>query len=48
MLGAQNVHYEVAERTRGFAVGGVGAIHQLAQSVGLVDEIDRRLRLLKA
>ena len=47
MLGAQNVHYAVAERTRGFAVGGIGAIHQLAQSVGLVDEIDRRLRLLK-
>jgi len=47
MLGARNVHYEVAERGRGFAVGGIGAIHQLAQSVGLVDEIDRRLQLLK-
>jgi hypothetical protein len=47
MLGAQNVHYEVAERTRGLGVGGIGAIHQLAQSVGLVDEIDHRLRLLK-
>lgn len=47
MLGAENVHYEVAERTRGLGVGGIGAIHRLAQSVGLVDEIDRRLQLLK-
>ena len=47
MFGAPNVHYEVAERTRGFAVGGIGAIHQMAQSTGLVKEIDRRLHLLK-
>ncbi|MFQ5474157.1 MAG: hypothetical protein ACE5FA_14905 [Dehalococcoidia bacterium] len=25
MLGARNVHYEVAERSRGFGVGGIGA-----------------------
>jgi hypothetical protein len=47
MFGAPNVHYEVAERTRGFGVGGLGAIQQLAQSTGLVEEIDRRLHLLK-
>ncbi len=47
MFGAPNVHYEVAERTRGFAVGGLGAIHQMARSTGLVEEIDRRLHLLK-
>jgi hypothetical protein len=47
MFGAPNVHYEVAERTRGFGVGGIGAIHQMAQSTGLVEEIDRRLHLLK-
>lgn len=34
MLGAQNVHYEVAERTRGLGVGGIGAIHQPTQPVG--------------
>ena len=44
MLGARNVHYEVAERTRGFAVGGLGAIHQMAQSTGLVGEIARRVQ----
>jgi hypothetical protein len=47
MFGAPNVHYEVAERTRGFGVGGLGAMHQMAQSTGLVEEIDRRLPLLK-
>jgi len=47
MFGASNVHYEVAERTRGFAEGGIGAMLQLAQSTGLIKEIDRRLQLLK-
>jgi len=47
MFGAANVHYEMAERTRGFTAGGIGAIHRMAQSAGLVDEIDQRLELLK-
>jgi hypothetical protein len=47
MLGAPNVHYEVAERTRGFAVGGIGAMHRMAESIGLVEAIDRHLDLLK-
>ncbi len=47
MLGAQNVHYEVADRTRGLAVGGIGAMDRLARSSGLADEIDRRVKLLK-
>ena len=47
MFGAPNVHYEVAERTRGFGAGGIGAIHELARSVGLVKEIDAALQLLK-
>jgi hypothetical protein len=47
MFQASNIHYERAERTRGLAAGGIGAIHLLAQRVGLVQEIDRRLHLLK-
>jgi len=47
MFGAANVHYEMAERTRGFTAGGIGAIHRMAQSTGLIDEIDQRLQLLK-
>ena len=47
MFGATNVHYEVAKRSRGFSVGGIGAVQQLAKSTGLVDELDRSLHLLK-
>jgi hypothetical protein len=47
MMRASNIHYEMAERTRGLGVGGIGAIHQMARSTGLIEEIDRRLHLLK-
>jgi hypothetical protein len=47
MFTARNVHYEIAERTRGMAHGGIGAIHELARQVGLIDGIDQRLQLLK-
>ena len=39
--------YEIAARTSGIAVGGIGAIHRLAHKSGLVQEIDSRLKLLK-
>src|SRR5262249_20988568 len=44
---ASDLHYEIAERTRGISSGGIGAIHALARQVGLIDAIDRRLHLLK-
>jgi hypothetical protein len=44
---AANIHYEIAERGRGLAHGGIGAIHALARRLGLIDAIDRRLHLLK-
>ena len=47
MFGAPNVHYEIADRTRGFGAGGIGAIHELARKTGLVKEIDKALQLLK-
>jgi hypothetical protein len=47
MFRAARIHYEIAERTRAMACGGLGAIHMLAREVGLVDGIDRRLHLLK-
>ena len=43
---ARDIHYEIADRTRGLACGGIGAIHALARQVGLIDAIDRRLHLL--
>ena len=47
MFTASNIHYEIAERTRGVCAGGIGAVHQMACKIGLVDAIDRHLHLLK-
>jgi hypothetical protein len=47
MFTASNIHYEVAERTRGLAHGGIGALHLLARRSGLIDAIDQRLHVLK-
>jgi hypothetical protein len=44
---ASNIHYEIAERDRGIAHGGIGVFHLLAQRIGLIDAIDSRLHLLK-
>jgi hypothetical protein len=47
MFTASNIHYDLSERTRGLAHGGIGAIHALARRLGLIDVIDERLHLLK-
>jgi Transposase DDE domain group 1 len=46
MFTASDIHYEIADRARGIACGGIGAFHALARRVGLIDAIDRRLHLL--
>jgi hypothetical protein len=47
MLSGSNIHYEVSARTEAIGCGGIGAFHLLAQRIGLVDEINSRLPLLK-
>lgn len=47
MFTASNIHYEVSQKTRALHAGGIGAIHKLARTTGLIDEIDQRLELLK-
>jgi len=47
MFSATNIHYDIADRTRGLAYGGVGAIQLLARQTGLVKAIDDKLKLLK-
>ena len=47
MMAASNIHYEIGEKTRAIAPGGIGAIHLLAQKIGLVRDIDEGLHLLK-
>jgi len=47
MFTGTNIHYEIAERTRGIDVGGLPAMHLLAKNTGLAKEIDARVHLLK-
>ncbi|MFQ5836027.1 MAG: IS1380 family transposase [bacterium] len=47
MLSARNIHYDIADRTRGLAYGGIGAIQLLARQTGLIKAIDDKLKLLK-
>ena len=47
MLSASNMHYEMGKRTRGTAVGGIGAMHRVARRTGLIEAIDARVDVLK-
>jgi DDE family transposase len=47
MFTASNIHYEMADRTRGLNCAGIGAIHQMVLAVGLAQALDRDVRLLK-
>lgn len=47
MLSASNIHYEMAERVQGVNCGGIGAMHVMVQRLGLVQDMDRNLKLLK-
>ena len=48
MFRAANIHYEVAERDRGIAVGGIGAIHRMVTNLGLPKAINAGVPILKA
>jgi hypothetical protein len=47
MMGGSNVHYELSGKTRATGYGGMGAVHLMVQRLGLAEEIDRNLELLK-
>jgi len=47
MFSAKNIHYDIADRTRGLAYGGIGGMQLLARQTGLVKAIDDKLKLLK-
>ena len=47
MYRASNMQYEHSDRIRGLESGGIGAMHQLAQHVGLVDTINQHVDVLK-
>ncbi len=46
-LAADTIHYEIAERCQAISCGGIGAVHQLAEKVGLVKALDTRLPISK-
>lgn len=48
VLGRADIAYELAERARGVGHGGMGAVAKLVKKVGLAEEVDRSLKLLKA
>jgi hypothetical protein len=45
MYRASTVHYEHSDRIRGLEPGGIGAMHQLAQDVGLVEAINQAVHV---
>lgn len=47
LLRGQPVHYEVSQRARAIAQGGIGAVHQVVMRTGLVARLNERLSLLK-
>jgi hypothetical protein len=47
MFTASNIHYEMADRTRGLTCGGIGVIHQMVRAIGLAQALDRDVQLLK-
>ena len=47
MMRGSNIHYELSGRIAGTSYGGMGAMHTMVQSLGLVEEINDHLELLK-
>src|SRR3972149_3622578 len=47
MFKGRNIQYELAEKSQAINCGGIGAIHQMVQRCGLVEEINAKLKLLK-
>jgi hypothetical protein len=47
VMNTKPLKYELSDRSRGLAYGGVPLFVDLARNVGLTDAIDRRLQLLK-
>jgi hypothetical protein len=47
MMRGRNIHYKLSARTQGNGYGGLRAIHLMVQRLGLVEEIDEHLFLLK-
>ena len=47
MMRATNIHYELSGKITATSYGGMGALHTMVQTLGLVEEINEKLELLK-
>lgn len=47
MMKGGNIDYDIDGRHQAISNGGIGNIHQLALRTGLIDEIDKEIKLLK-
>ena len=47
MLAASNIYYAMAPRVAGLSCGGIGAMHLMVQRLGLIEDLDLSLKLLK-
>lgn len=47
MFAGTNIHYEAADKIQAVSCGGLGAIHLMAQKIGLAEEINQRVTVLK-
>lgn len=47
MFTARNIQYQFAERSGAISCGGIGTVHALARTLGLIEALDRRLHLLR-
>lgn len=47
MFTGSNIHFEMADKVQAVGCGGIGAIHLLAQKIGLVDRINEQVSVLK-
>ena len=47
MFCASNISYEMAEKVQAMGCGGIGAIHLMAQRIGLVDALNKKVQVLK-
>ena len=46
VLRGDGIRYELSEKTKAIAFGGLGAVHRLVRKIGLPEAIDEGLRLL--
>ena len=47
VMSGSNIRYEMGKKAHGMSYGGIGAVHQMGGRLGLADEINKRLDLLK-